>query len=177
MQPFYDKDIVRLQQLLDENQDQSSEWVVIGKAIGANNLVVVLEVLTGQKKHIPYPASIVQQLTRAKRDQEIRRRHTGNNLESLAKEHKLSERQIREILRTTPRSTQRTRDTLRSAKLTEKTHQAVASMAETRGIPQSRALHALVTAALESPETKKQVDLQLRRVSGQRERAILGSRS
>ncbi len=154
-------DIDRLQQLLDDSTESDYDWVTIGKEIGARNLLVVLDLLGGQKPHVPYASSLVHRLERAYRDRSIRRRYTGNNLEVLAQDFHLSTRQIREIVRTRPRTWPRRPDPMRPAKLTETKHNTIADFADCLGVPQCRALDVLLDAALASPEVKAALNRQL----------------
>jgi Mor family transcriptional regulator len=84
--------------LLEHFGDDYSDMVDLARRVGPDVMDVVLEVLGGQKVHVPYRAAFWSRLERELRDAAIRQRFRGNNHVELALAYGLSPRQIARIV-------------------------------------------------------------------------------
>lgn len=75
-----------------------SDLVALGQRIGPDALNAVLETFGGQKIHVPTVTSFWSGLAREIRNEEIRARFRGNNLDELAHDYAMSEKQLRNVL-------------------------------------------------------------------------------
>lgn len=80
--------------VLEHFSPEHSPLIEIGQRIGPDALNAVLEVLGGQKPHIPKAETFWASLEREIRNERIRARFMGNNHQELADESGLDVRQI-----------------------------------------------------------------------------------
>lgn len=143
--------------LLDTFSDEHNEFVALGKRIGPDALNAVLETLGGQKPHVPTPTSFWSGLVREVRDEKVRARFRGNNIDELAQEFELSERHIRNILATSKqrRAVARSEST-RPVQVSVSRYDAVAGLAAEYVVPMRTMIDALLDIALSlDPEISK----------------------
>lgn len=85
-------------ELLSAFDPAHSPLVELGQRIGPEALNCVLEVLGGEKRHVPTRENFWASVQREIRDQEIRARFNGRNLHQLADEYHLHWRMIYRIV-------------------------------------------------------------------------------
>lgn len=90
--------------------------IEVGQAIGAENLNKMMNVLGGQKPHIPTEQNFWGLLEREQRNEQIRAKFKGNNYEQLASEFDLSPRQVREVIHVNRRRAPRKAEKMRPVK-------------------------------------------------------------
>lgn len=150
--------------LLDKFDEGYSELVTFGHAHGPVALNGLLQLLGGQKKHIPKPSAFWDGLAREIRNEEIRLRFTGNNLADLSQDYDLTERQLREIVRTEPKRYARPTDPLCPAKLLPEKHEAIAVRASEYGVSRSSLLDAIINIAFDDPDFEDKLAARMDRV-------------
>lgn len=136
------------QQLLEAFDPQYSPLVELGHELGPEVLERLLRKMGGQKPHIPSPENFWGNLEREVRDQRIRDRFRGNNYAELALEHDLSERQVREIVKSSPRNYKRPPDPRVPVKLPAELHGGLAAEAKRMNVAARDLAAALLEEAL-----------------------------
>lgn len=80
-------------------EDIPEEYADLVDALGLPAFLTLVELCGGQSLYVPMPES----LHRDGRDREIRARFDGGNYRALARQYRLSERQVRKIVSRPPR--------------------------------------------------------------------------
>lgn len=144
-------------ELLERFDDDFSEFVALGKRIGPVALNELLEVFGGQKPHIPKANSFWRSLEVTVRNETIRTQFRGNNIEQLALEYELSERQLRNIVAGPRYVRYPTREPPRSLKLSEARFAHVQQVAARNGVTLRAAHEALMAIVLSLPDLQRRV--------------------
>lgn len=86
-------------ELLGMFAEEYHPLVALGHRCGLTAMETVMDLLGGEKPHIPTSANFWRHLTLTARDEEIRLRFVGNNYRELAMDYGLDERHVRRIVR------------------------------------------------------------------------------
>jgi len=129
--------------LLCEFDPEFNPLVEIGKRIGAKNLDVVMEVLGGQKPHIPMQHNFYESLGRELRNEEMRDKFTGNNYGQLSVEFNLSLRRTRIIVDKKRREYKRAQENMKPIKASESVYGEIRVLSERHQIPMHKVLTAI----------------------------------
>lgn len=132
--------ITKEKDLLGEFESEFNPLVEIGQRIGAENLNVVMEVLGGQKPHIPMQHNFYAGLEREQRDQTMRKQFEGNNYGQIAMEFGLSLRQTRIIVDKKPREYSRGNETMKPVKANEAVYDEIKKLADLHQVPMHKVL-------------------------------------
>lgn len=117
-------------ELLDQFSPDYNDLVAYGQMHGVEALNGMLDILGGQKPHIPMRGNFWAGLAREIRDEEIRARHNGRNYQQLGLEYDLDERQVRRIVHREPRRYAQTGAPPRPMKVRESHHRQITRLAE-----------------------------------------------
>lgn len=137
--------------LLAMFDESYGDFVAVGKVVGAEHLEALLQALGGQKPHVPTPENFWQQLRRAARDEEMRRKFKGHNQQELAIDYRMSERQVRRIL-AAPARERRKPEPVKSLKVSVAVYARVAMLAQRLNASARTVHNVLVDIALALPD-------------------------
>ena len=126
--------------LLHEFDPEFNPLVEIAKRIGAENFDVVMEVLGGQKPHIPMQHNFYASLEREQRNEEIRNKFEGNNYGQLSVEFGLSLRQTRIIVDKKRKEYKRGHENMRPIKASESAYDEIHLLSDRHQIPMHKVL-------------------------------------
>lgn len=117
-------------ELLAEFSDEYNELVAFGKQHGVEALDALLELLGGQKPHIPMRDNFWTGLQREIRNRSLRERFNGRNYGQLAMEEHISEREVRRIIHSEERKYAPKETAPRPMKVSASHHDRICDLAE-----------------------------------------------
>lgn len=125
-------------------------FVEFGREYGVEALEAMLQKLGGTKPHVPMADSFWAKLKKAVRDEEMRARFTGNNIEQLGIDYELDPRQVRNIVTSRSMLYKRPRQPGTSVTLQRENYDACVSLAEDLEMPIKTVANAIMESALRS---------------------------
>ncbi len=141
--------------------DEYNSLVAFGHRCGVNALDDLLQILGGQKPHIPTPRNFWVTLQREARDEEVRTRFRGNNYEQLAMEYELSERQVRRIVNNEPRCYAKPKPVRSTLSVRSEHHQRLANLSTALNVPLRVVVDVALAIVCEADDLSDQVALRI----------------
>lgn len=161
------KIVDEINSLLTVYNDDYNQFVALGKTIGADKLMLVLEELGGQKPHIPTAESFHATLAREYRNNMIRHKFhpTQYGYQQLASEYSgfmglpgLTERHVRTIVHAQRKQYKRKPESYRPVKVHNDTHRTVLDRAQKYGTSIHVMMDTIVLLALGNEDVVKQLN-------------------
>lgn len=143
--------------LLSMFDDEYSPLVAFGQAAGPEALNELLDILAGQKPHIPTKEHFWGGLAREVRDHMIRGQFNGRNYAELGFMYDLDERHVRRIVHREARTYSSGTPTKRTMTVSPEHHDRLQAMADARGVTLRSVIDAVLAVALDQSDIDERV--------------------